>query len=445
MKRTSSGSGAGGLVCLAGLACGVCAAGAGAQAPLVVFVHDQTDDVIIRMQDLNGDGDMHDPGEAAVFLDDSLTPDLGIDNSQGMVALSPSELIATDNFEPDNIVRAVDLDGNGDALGLGETSVFYNGVLPDGNTMKNPADLWMRADGSYLFIDNNTLNEDTNPEAIYELRDLNSDGDMNDAGEVSFVFELSPVGECCLTTSFDLVEDDQGLLYIYDIADPTGGQIESIDVIDPVAGTRSEWIDSADLFANTGFFFFAGNEMGYEPATGEIYFQVAKPGSVITIVAFKDRNGSGAIDALNEVREVWSENLNADGLSTGAARDIAVASDGSVVWTDGLNDKVYRLYDANGDGDFNDAGESIVIYDTDVAEANGLPRLVLPFSVAVTDADAGCPADLSGDGMLNIDDVLAFVDAFATMDPQADFAAPMGVFNIDDVIAYLDAFAAGCP
>lgn len=58
---------------------------------------------------------------------------------------------------------------------------------------------------------------------------------------------------------------------------------------------------------------------------------------------------------------------------------------------------------------------------------------------------AGCPADLTGEGDLNIDDVLAFVDGFATMDPVADFAPPAGVFNIDDVIAYLDAFAAGCP
>lgn len=56
-----------------------------------------------------------------------------------------------------------------------------------------------------------------------------------------------------------------------------------------------------------------------------------------------------------------------------------------------------------------------------------------------------CPADLTGEGDLNIDDVLAFVDAFATSDPAADFAAPAGVFNIDDVLVYLDAFAAGCP
>lgn len=48
-------------------------------------------------------------------------------------------------------------------------------------------------------------------------------------------------------------------------------------------------------------------------------------------------------------------------------------------------------------------------------------------------------------GELNIDDVLAFVDAFAFGTPEADLAKPLGELNIDDVLAFLDIFAAGCP
>lgn len=58
----------------------------------------------------------------------------------------------------------------------------------------------------------------------------------------------------------------------------------------------------------------------------------------------------------------------------------------------------------------------------------------------------GCPgstADLTGDGVLDIDDVLAFLDAFANGEAPADLAPPAGVFDIDDVLAFLDAFAAG--
>jgi len=55
-----------------------------------------------------------------------------------------------------------------------------------------------------------------------------------------------------------------------------------------------------------------------------------------------------------------------------------------------------------------------------------------------------CPADFTGDGVLDVFDVFAFLDAFNTMDASADFTDD-GEFDIFDVFAYLDAFTAGCP
>lgn len=86
---------------------------AGAAGPLVVFMHDQLNDEILRLADLNGDGDAHDPGEATLFYDDSPPPMLGIDNAQGMVALDAYTLLATDNFDPDNIILMHDTDHDG--------------------------------------------------------------------------------------------------------------------------------------------------------------------------------------------------------------------------------------------------------------------------------------------------------------------------------------------
>ena len=59
-------------------------------------------------------------------------------------------------------------------------------------------------------------------------------------------------------------------------------------------------------------------------------------------------------------------------------------------------------------------------------------------------APASCPADLSGDGMLNFFDVSAFLGAFSAGDPAADFTGD-GMFNFFDVSAFLSAFSAGCP
>jgi len=58
--------------------------------------------------------------------------------------------------------------------------------------------------------------------------------------------------------------------------------------------------------------------------------------------------------------------------------------------------------------------------------------------------DIFCPADLDGDGDLDIFDVFTFLNLFNIQDPAADFNND-SVFDIFDVFAYLDSFNAGCP
>ena len=58
--------------------------------------------------------------------------------------------------------------------------------------------------------------------------------------------------------------------------------------------------------------------------------------------------------------------------------------------------------------------------------------------------DSTCGPDLTGEGTLDFFDVLAFLQAFANMEPIADFAND-GVFDFFDVLAFLQAFDAGCP
>jgi hypothetical protein len=64
--------------------------------------------------------------------------------------------------------------------------------------------------------------------------------------------------------------------------------------------------------------------------------------------------------------------------------------------------------------------------------------------VMVQSSTSPCPADLTGDGVLNFFDVSAFLNAYNTMDPVADFDGN-GIFNFFDVSAFLNAFNAGCP
>ncbi len=58
----------------------------------------------------------------------------------------------------------------------------------------------------------------------------------------------------------------------------------------------------------------------------------------------------------------------------------------------------------------------------------------------------GCPADLAEPfGQLDFSDVIAFLTAFASMDPRVDCAAPFGQFDFSDVVEFLTLFAEGCP
>lgn len=59
-------------------------------------------------------------------------------------------------------------------------------------------------------------------------------------------------------------------------------------------------------------------------------------------------------------------------------------------------------------------------------------------------AGDACPADFTGDGGANVDDVLAFLAAFGASLPPADMNGD-AAFNVDDVLLFLEAFSDGCP
>ena len=55
-----------------------------------------------------------------------------------------------------------------------------------------------------------------------------------------------------------------------------------------------------------------------------------------------------------------------------------------------------------------------------------------------------CFADLTGDGMVNLDDIEAFSAGFLAGDPIADCDGS-GVLSLDDIECFTAAFLAGCP
>jgi len=65
-------------------------------------------------------------------------------------------------------------------------------------------------------------------------------------------------------------------------------------------------------------------------------------------------------------------------------------------------------------------------------------------SVIQSCASPVCPADLDGSGVLDFEDVSAFISAYNAMDPDADFNGDAS-FNFYDVSGFIESFLAGCP
>lgn len=408
--------------------------------PLVVFAFDQNLDALLRIEDRNGDGDTLDAGEVVIYYN-NVPPGTGLDNSQGLYALSARSALATDNFAPDNIVYMIDLNGDGDAFDFGEAWVWFDGSLPGGYTLTNPVTLTPGPGGAWFIIDNNTLDA-TNPEAVYRLEDLNQDGDVNDPNEVSLYYILSPAGDSYGAVTFDIEFDAAGAGYVLDIASahPT-----RIDRIAPGGDSKSEYINTNTLYSLTGAVLNNTlGDMGYNPSTDEIIAAGYRGNYIVLLLAFKDRNGNNRIDLANEVRIIWDEALHAEQYNTGAPRDIFMAADGTLLWVDALTDRIWRLIDVNGDGDFNDVGETTYIYDAAQAAAAGQPNAVNLLSVSAAPA---CPADLDGDGDVDIADLAALLANYGTTSGAIQGNGDLdgdGDVDLSDLAGLLAVYGAEC-
>ena len=188
-------------------------------------------------------------------------------------------------------------------------------------------------------------------------------------------------------------------------------------------------------------------------------------GSPTALMGAFDANGSGDINSASELIVYFDETLSAEGLSIGSFRDFKQLPDGSFVATDAGQDKVYLLRRVNGDAGFNDAGEIRVLYDSDIAELNGLPRLILPLSIDAAMTERGpmacSPADVtttglpSGvpDGGVDLSDFSFYLSLWAATDPAADLTsdgvcdvnAPDLMVTLSDFLCYLSLWSAGCP
>jgi hypothetical protein len=431
------------------LACACCTlagAGSAAAAGVVAFAFDQASDRLLRIEDRSGDGDTNDAGEVTVFMND-LDGTLGLENAIGLAADGAWRLFASDSAFPTNVLRLRDLNRDGDALDAGESVEWWNcslgvtgGVfLPVGLTIgPDPAGLA----GPTLYVVNNNATYTKFAEAIYRLRDADGDGVIA-VSEVQTFFTLSPA----LTSDtgvFDVEFDAFGAGYVIDaqtaapvirrIAADGAGIAPLVTQAELLTLTGGEWRLDQTLA-----------DMAWLSGSDELVVPVLRGASNLTgFLAVRDRNADGLLNAADEWRLLWDEGTHAGGFSTGTPRDLQALPGGPLLWADATTDRIWRLDDRNGDGDFQDAGETTVFYDSAAAGAAGLPRATLMLSLT---AGVRCSGDVDDDGDSDLDDLLPVLANFglasgATV-AQGDLSGDQAV-NLDDLLLVLAAFGQSC-
>jgi hypothetical protein len=325
-----------------------------------VYVTDAGSDSIFRLQDTNYDGDYNDPGEVVEFYSELLGPQtLGNNNS---IATDQNGRVYVADTSEDIVFLMVDLDGDGSAHGAGESRVFFDGTIngndsnlqlfsPNNITIDLFNVVWIaEADNGAGGID-----------SIVRLEDSNLDGDANDAGEAKRYYVPTVSGSSVADSiPQGVVIGRDNAVYYLDIS--SNGYYEKgvyrlFDIdgsgdIDPLTEAAPFFIPPAQ--ASTGFFWnFSQDEAGFfymadstnelvwrfrdengddsiDPATEASKYWEAQGSSLIwsvmpsgdgrllaaesqapdRVTLFEDLDDNGVIDPLNEVFEVYSEDLS---------------------------------------------------------------------------------------------------------------------------------------
>lgn len=319
---------------------------------------------IVKLVDLNGDGDFFDFGEITVYTDslpDSLGALVYINHALYVIAGQPARILAVK-----------DLNADGDALDFAEVQTFAE--LPDFSSL--PRGLAQMHDGALL-----TARELDG--TLFRIHDDNADGDALDLNEVIAIAGglTSPKAIAVRPNGTLLVAQDSAATPIRILHDRNGDGdffdfAENLPYAENIAGCNDLAIEAIDIAFLT------------RPAQGEL------------LRIFDHTRDDDALD-FNEVQ------LYATGLST--PTQIAFDSPSLIVASGAAAGSLFAVRDINGDGDALDYAEVIEI----ASGLTGVTGIALPATHETTPCIRG---DYNADGSLTTDDIIPFARVLIDLD-----------------------------
>lgn len=163
-----------------------------------LLIGDSFTSKVLRARDVNNNGDYNDAGEVTLYFDPAIALDPNtnlpygaskLGNPIGMVHDMRGNVYVVDSSTSRTCFRMRDLNGDGDANDPGESNIWMDGTNGgglsnfafQGVTVDAAGNVWLTASGQGTGF--------TNIDRIFKTTDTNNDGDANDVGEQTVVYD----------------------------------------------------------------------------------------------------------------------------------------------------------------------------------------------------------------------------------------------------------------
>ncbi len=305
-----------------------------------------------RIEDANGDRDALDIGERMLWAS-------GFNSPQGMTSNGRVVYVAEEGFADgsNQVVRLLDVNGDADALDVGERSIWLNGL-------DDPADV--SYDGSAWFL------SEVDEEQIFRLTDVNDDGDVLDIGERALYADDIGAPQHILTQSGSLI-----------VPSFTGDQINRLRDANNDGDALDVGENNVVIVQN-----FGGLAGVLDDGAGGFFFT-----SLAVDAVYHARDVNGDSDML-DIGEVLPYADPVYGWLNDPTGLVATAT--GFLLADSLNNQIKLVHDLNGDGDALDFGDVIVFADGIVRPHDIVALQITP------------PSDFNIDGNVDVADYVAW-------------------------------------
>lgn len=389
-----------------------------ARAQRQFILNDRTNDAMYRLIDLNNNGVIDEPGEVFLWFNAANAAGTLGPMNPTCLSISASGRAAMGDQINRNVYLLSELTFDGDAQDLAESIVAADVTNASGVSFAFPTGAAFDSLGrTYVVNAGNASGND----GIYRLVDQTADGDCQDAGEITDYVTTGLFGPGNGPYSpQELVFDANDVLYVRNSSTGLHGVYRCVD-----ANANGR----ADDAGETSAFWDAANASGIAALAGAaLELDAAHPRSLYTL-----QTAAGSLDQLIRLVDV-----NADGDAQDAgeavivyqtaeagftAIDVVSLSNGDVLITDNSGKRVYRLHDLDMDGLFVSVGERTDFFANALAIVGDIRQLsVLPLPLP-------CSGDVNADGVTDTADAPPFVAVL--LDPLAATPAQLRAADVN--------------